>query len=175
VRGLKTDPFIGRFQKVHVIYGTQGIIAEDSLFDLDGKLVKKLPPVRTDHHYTNFLNAVRSRQREGQTSEIEEGHISTALCHVGNISYRTGRPASPGEVRAELSKANLHPNVPETLERMLTHLQANGVDLTKTPLQLGALLRPDSKSETFKENGSANTLVAREYRKGFAVPAANQV
>jgi len=34
---------------------------------------------------------VRSRRRQDLNCEIEEGHMSTALAHLANISYRTGR------------------------------------------------------------------------------------
>jgi Oxidoreductase family, C-terminal alpha/beta domain len=39
----------------------------------------------------NFIDVVRSRKREDQLSEIEEGAISTMLIHLANISYKTGR------------------------------------------------------------------------------------
>jgi len=39
----------------------------------------------------NFLDAVRSRRTSDLTADIEEGHLSAALCHLANISYRTGR------------------------------------------------------------------------------------
>lgn len=42
-------------------------------------------------HFRNFIDCVRSRKREELYCEIEEGHMSTALCHLANISYRTGR------------------------------------------------------------------------------------
>jgi len=45
----------------------------------------------TTPHIENFLNAVRSRNRKDLTCDIEEGHLSTALVHMANISYRTGR------------------------------------------------------------------------------------
>ena len=41
--------------------------------------------------FVNFIDVVRSRKREDQLSEIEEGSISTMLIHLANISYRTGR------------------------------------------------------------------------------------
>ena len=41
--------------------------------------------------FANFIDVVRSRKREDQLSEVEEGAISTMLIHLGNISYRTGR------------------------------------------------------------------------------------
>jgi hypothetical protein len=39
----------------------------------------------------NFLAAVRSRRHTDLLCDIEEGHLSAALCHLANISYRTGR------------------------------------------------------------------------------------
>ncbi len=40
-------------------------------------------------HTRNFLDAVRGNGR--LNSEIEEGHKSTLLCHLGNIAHRLGR------------------------------------------------------------------------------------
>lgn len=40
-------------------------------------------------HLANFLDCVRSRQRPN--ADIEIGHLSTRLCHLGNIAHRTGQ------------------------------------------------------------------------------------
>ncbi len=45
-------------------------------------------------HYNNFVSAVRSRRREDLKADIEQGHLSSALCHLANISYRLGRPTA---------------------------------------------------------------------------------
>jgi predicted dehydrogenase len=42
-------------------------------------------------HFTNFIQCVRSRRREDLHCEILEGHMSTSLCHLANIAFRTGR------------------------------------------------------------------------------------
>ncbi|MHC4176884.1 MAG: Gfo/Idh/MocA family protein [Planctomycetota bacterium] len=42
-------------------------------------------------HYQNFIDCVKSRKLEDLIAEIEEGHYSAMLAHLGNISYRTGR------------------------------------------------------------------------------------
>lgn len=42
-------------------------------------------------HFANFIDAVRSRKPEMLNAEIEEGHFSTVLAHLANISYRVGR------------------------------------------------------------------------------------
>ena len=42
-------------------------------------------------HYQNFIDCVKSREQEKLVADIEEGHYSAMLCHLGNIAYRTGR------------------------------------------------------------------------------------
>ncbi len=42
-------------------------------------------------HYQNFIDAVRKKDRTILNAEIEEGHYSSALCHLGLISARLGR------------------------------------------------------------------------------------
>jgi predicted dehydrogenase len=42
-------------------------------------------------HFENFIDCVRSRKAESLRAPLEEGHFSTTLCHLGNISYRVGR------------------------------------------------------------------------------------
>ena len=43
----------------------------------------------SDNHYSSFVECMRTRRRPN--ADIEEGHLSTALCHLGNIATRTGR------------------------------------------------------------------------------------
>ena len=40
-------------------------------------------------HLQNFLDCIRTGGRPA--ADIEEGHRSTLLCHLGNIAWRTGR------------------------------------------------------------------------------------
>ncbi len=42
-------------------------------------------------HYANFIDCVRTRKKENLNAPIEEGHISCALVHLANASYRLGR------------------------------------------------------------------------------------
>jgi predicted dehydrogenase len=46
---------------------------------------------RNNDHMENFCNAVRTRDQSSLAAEIEESHLSTAFCHLGNIAYRMGR------------------------------------------------------------------------------------
>ena len=43
----------------------------------------------TDRHIANFMAAIRDGVT--QASPIDEGHKSTLLCHLGNISQYVGR------------------------------------------------------------------------------------
>ena len=38
-----------------------------------------------------IIRVRKSRKPESLNAEILEGHLSSALCHLGNISYRLGR------------------------------------------------------------------------------------
>lgn len=173
-RGLKTKEFNPNFKGGWVFYGSEGIIAGEALFDLQGKLVRKFEG-KGENHFANFLKGVRSRKVSDLHADILEGHQSTALCHVGNISYRLGQAASPGEIEKQLGQLQAHDQVLETFERTRRHLVENDVDLEKTKLTLGALLRMDADQEKFRDNPAADALLTRDYRKPFVVPAAREV
>src|SRR5881396_928704 len=145
-RGLKTEPFNPNFKGGWVFYGTEGIIAGESLFDQEGKLVRTFEG-RTESHFANFLKAVRSRKVSELHADILETHQSTALCHIGNISYRLGHPATPDAIQKQLGQLKVHDHVLETFERTRKHLVENGVDLQESKLTLGQALRMDSAKE----------------------------
>ncbi len=42
-------------------------------------------------HFANWIKAIRSRNPKDQNGPVESGHLSSALAHLGNISYRLGR------------------------------------------------------------------------------------
>ncbi len=50
--------------------------------------VEALPEVT---HYANFVESVRTRDNSTLNAEINETHLSTAFCHLGNIAYRMKR------------------------------------------------------------------------------------
>jgi predicted dehydrogenase len=173
-RGLKTEPFHPKYEDGCIFYGSEGVIAGGSLFDLQGNLVRKFDG-KSASHFANFLQAVRSRNAADLNAEITEGHQSTALCHIGNISYRLGQHAPAGEIQNRLGHVHVHDDVHETFDRMCRHLADNEIDLKKTPLTLGERLQIDPAREAFIDNTAANALLTREYRKPFVVPSAEEV
>lgn len=175
VRGLPTEPYKGA--GVGVIFtGTNGYAVMPSysggvVFDKAGNQVRKFSGEAD--HYDNFVKAVRSRKKEDLNADILEGHLSSALCHLGNISYRLGEQVSVGEVQKRLESQKARDESLETFERVQAHLKANNVDLAAARMQFGIPLTIDPKAETFQGPMAqmANPLLTREYRKGFEVPA----
>ena len=146
-----------------------------AIFDKDGKKVTEFREGDDKYHFANFLKAVRSRKLTDLNADIEEGHLSSALCHLGNISYRLGSAMSADELDKTLADLKTTDNAKDTLERTLAHLKDNGVDMAATKLHVGPVLPFDPKTETFPGNDKANAMLTREYRKPYVVPAAGQV
>jgi len=45
-------------------------------------------------HYQNFIDAIRANDPKMLNCDVLEGHLSSALPHLANISYRVGRALS---------------------------------------------------------------------------------
>jgi predicted dehydrogenase len=150
-----------------------GYTSSPIAFDKEGKAIKKFTAKDIEGgedsggHFENFIKAVRSRNIKDLHADILEGHLSSALCHTGNISYRMGKPTPASEVENVLkdNKAAL-----ETYGRFKEHLAANDVALKDHQPTLGAFLEMDPKTERFTNNEQANALLKRNYRAPYVVP-----
>jgi len=74
-------------------YGEKGTLVNDGgghkIFDFKGDEIDKGNGSSGDkEHLQNFLDCIRSGKRPN--ADIEDGHKSTLLCHLGNIAWRTG-------------------------------------------------------------------------------------
>lgn len=179
VRGLKTESLKGANVGV-IFYGSTGYVVlteytGGAAFDLEGKEIAKFKG--SGDHYDNFIQAVRSRKKEDLHADILEGHLSSALCHLGNISYRLGEQVSASEAKQRLEASKTKAECLETFERFSKHLTDNKLEMEKMMIQFGAQLFLDAKAETFTGpmSGKANPMLSREYRKGYVVPSATQV
>lgn len=173
VRGRPTKPFHG--QGVGNVYHLEaGIIAGTTFYPKGSDKPAPLPKVESsrgpggDDHFGNFIAAVRSRKQEDLNADILEGHYSSALGHLANISYRLGKetpftrqlPAFEGNAAAL-----------ETLERTAEHLKDDvKLDLAQTSLKVGRFLTVDASSESIMGDTDAQALLTRDYRKPFTVP-----
>jgi len=81
----------------NIFYGSNGYLAagNEDAFSYESWLGRDRKPGPGGHsghdHFANFIACVRSRKKEALTAPIEEGHISCALVHLANASYRLGR------------------------------------------------------------------------------------
>jgi predicted dehydrogenase len=74
-----------------VIYGEKGTLIFDrkGWHVQDGVTASDKAAEIERPHLASFVDAVREHKRP--SADIEEGHKSTRLCHLGNIAYRVGR------------------------------------------------------------------------------------
>jgi predicted dehydrogenase len=135
-------------------------------YDKDGQVVKEFRG--GEGHHDNWLRAVRSRKMEDLNADILEGHLSSALCHTGNISYRLGAQKSPDEIKEAIQGDK---GLAEAFGRMTEHLAANRIDISQEKVTLGLPLKMDPKTERFLGHTKADEYLARPYRPGFVVPA----
>ncbi len=168
VRGLPTKKYRGAGVG-NVIHCENGYMVFPSYgsaiaYSSDGELIKKFGG--GGDHFGNFIKAVRSGKVSDLNGEIEEGHLSSALCHLGNISYLLGKDT--GFDTSAFNKSNEAAG--ETFERMQKHLKDNGVDLSSTKYRLGQALKINTKTESFVDSAKGDALLTRNYRKGFVVP-----
>jgi predicted dehydrogenase len=133
--------------------------------DKDGKEIKKFEG--SEDHFKNFINACRSRRVEDLHADILEGHLSSALCHTGNISHRLGAKEKPDAILEKIKGDNF---AADTFERMKEHLAKNEVDLAKDMLTLGPVLKMDGKTERFIDHDAANDMLKNKYREPYVVP-----
>ena len=143
------------------------------VYDNEGNRMKRFLQEGPGQHQDNFIDAVRSRKESDLTADILKGHISSALCHMANISHRLGRHCSPAEVRKAIED---RPLILEAFDRFQQHLLANGVDINQTGVILGPWLEMDPQTEKFIGSDDyglhrfANELATSNYREPFVVP-----
>jgi predicted dehydrogenase len=76
-------------------YGDAGTLVVDrggwKVYDLNETIASDTSE-QSIAHLRNFIDCIKTRSRPA--ADIETGHISSALCHLGNIAYRVGREVS---------------------------------------------------------------------------------
>jgi predicted dehydrogenase len=172
VRGLETAPFHSRGVE-NVIECEKGFLVSPTYtsavaYDRDGNILRRFDGGNDANHFNNFVDVVRSRKMSDLHAPILEGHLSAALMHLANISFRLGKqvPMEPRQDRvfADDSVAN------EALEKTRKHLADNRIPMQSTMLTVGRKLSFDPKTEKFAD-ADANRMGARDDRKPFTLPA----
>jgi predicted dehydrogenase len=173
VRGLETKDYKGA--KVgNIWFAENGYVVcpnygGGAAYDKGGKQIAKFSGGGDQYHFSNFVKAVRSRKPSDLNCEVLDGHLSAALCHLANISYKLG---TSGTMDQATSAFTGDKDATEALERMKKHLKDNNVDLAQAVGRVGPKLTFDPKTEKFTggaDLAKANALLTREYRKGFDI------
>jgi predicted dehydrogenase len=173
VRGLPTEKYHGEMVG-NILHLEEGIIAGQKFYPRGSKEPAPLPKVEAKRgpgsgNFGNFIAAVKSRKTQDLNADILEGHYSSALCHLANISYRLGESV-PFEPKRKAFGDNREAY--ESLARMEEHLaRDNGLNLDGLKYRLGRKLTVDAAAETFVGDAEANQLLTRNYRAPFTVPA----
>ena len=168
VRGLKTP------RKVANVFEFEaGSLSEHRFYPKGSKEAVEVPDVEFhmgpgDGHFGNFIAAVRSRKRGDLNADVLEGHYSSALGHLANVSQRLGQKIPFDSIDGLFEG---HEWAAKALEGMREHLGGgNKIDLKDTGLIHGRELVIDAKSETVANDPEANALLNGFYRRGFEVP-----
>ena len=171
VRGLPTEnyPHTGNGSD-NVFHCEGGLVTRKHFYPNGSDQPEPIPsaPVGPGKgHFDNFITAVRSRNQSELNADILEGHYSSALCHLANISYRLGDkvPFNP-QTKAFGDNKEAY----EILARMEEHLSANGLKLDGEKYLLGRKLAFDAKKEIFAGDDEASQMLTRQYRAPFVVP-----
>jgi predicted dehydrogenase len=163
-----------------VFYGSEGFVVQREYthcvaYDKEFNVIQEFRG--GGDHFGNFVDACRRRDRSLLNADVREGHLSAGMSHLGNISYYLGENnrVSRSELASALKSVKSLDDNLATLERTMTHLTQNDVDLDKYPVSLGPRLVFDPVREVFPESEEANALVSRQYREGFVCPRASEV
>jgi hypothetical protein len=122
-------------------------------------------------HLFNFVSTVRSRKTSELRAPLIEGHLSSAMVHMANISYRLGTPRSVAAAREAVQDQGSE--ALDVFDGFREHLRVNGVDFSKTEVVVGPWLDMDPKTEQFVGGSplvaKANELARGHYREPFVV------
>ena len=171
-RGLKSPKFHGN-DVGNILHFEEGVVAGNKFYPKgkgDGEAVPKADgaeKVNAGGPFGNFINCVRSRDTKKLNADIEVGHVSSGLCHLGNISYRLGKD---GDYDPKSGTVAGNAAATESLGRMAEHLKDSGVKFDGKNFRVGRKLDFDAKTEAFVNDAEANKHLTRAARAGFAVP-----
>jgi predicted dehydrogenase len=170
VRGLETRGYRGasigvvvQCEKGHILIPSY---TEAIAFDAEGNRIERWEG--GGEHHDNWLGAIVANDPKLLNAEIHTGHVSSALCHTGNVSYRLGKKAATKEIAEHVKDNEV---LADSFDRMCQHLRANGVDIDGEPaLTMGEWLDVDPVTEQFVKNDEAAKLWKREGRAPFVIP-----
>ncbi len=131
------------------------------IYDREGKRLRQFPGEGGGRHLANFLDAVRSRRVADLNAPLAEGHAASAVCHLGNLSWRLGRADS---LAACHEAVRAHAGAAEVVDQLSGHLRANQLDLGQARFRIGPWLEvaPETGALTAVEGATMAELAAAQ-------------
>ena len=191
IRNLKTAAEVDGLATGVQIQGDAGSIVwksqspEVAVLDPAGAVVKMISG-RGDHqkhHFANFVAAVKSGDPRALAAGIAEGVQSTALCHLGNISYRLGGECSFDGIASRLAERTAAEGAETLVARVRGHLAENGCEPATGTIRCGPWVDSVAGRATDAEaltadsgpvlaDPRARALERLDYRPPFLLPPA---
>jgi len=175
------------------IHGTEGSVVWKAHSPTVAVLDPAGMPVKTisgegnhfEKHVANFLAAVRAHDPQRLAAEIGEGVQSTALCHLGNISYRLGTELAPEDIVARIDARQPTDDAANLVDRVRRMLAANGCEPADGMIRCGEWVETVTGKATdalslaadsgpVLVEGSARDLERLVYRAPFLLPPARE-
>lgn len=129
-------------------------------YDNDGKRIRAFEGDGGKGHMDNFLAAARSRRIADLAAPVDLSHVSTVLCHTGNLSYRTGAPAAWADVAKAVEG---FAEVPALAADMKRHVETHGIDPDKQRFTLGEWLTLEGDTISAVASGDPARLAQAQY------------
>jgi predicted dehydrogenase len=165
----KLEPAYRGIRIGNIVHCEGGYLAESKAFDLQGNQIKKFSLDDGGTHQGNWIKSIRQGKQVSENLSILNGHLSAALAHLANTSYRLGKKLNPNEVRERLQGDK---DALATLEDFDANLLANRIDVKTDNATVGPWLTLDPATEKFTGEfaAEANKLHDEEYREEFKLP-----
>lgn len=171
-RGL-VGKHAGHEQKIFTeFYTTDGVIRGGKFYadnQGNGEALTGVEPLALSPGgpFGNFIAAIRADRPDLCNASVEDGHYSSALCHLANVSYRMGESAPLDSATRREDEA---PQIVESLKAIRSNLAAVGVDLGRTECVVGKTLTIDPQTELCVDDSEADRLFRRQGRAPYAIP-----
>jgi hypothetical protein len=141
-----------------------------AFYDQSGEKVEDFKGDGGNGHMKNFFEAVRSRDRSSQITEIDQGRISTDMCHYGNIAAYVSPRMAYTEVRDLL--ADTIGGV-AALDSIRAQMNGYGMDIESRGIACSGWMELDDERRWFVSGyhaAKANAMMHDQYREPFVVP-----
>jgi predicted dehydrogenase len=188
-----TQMFVCEYGDIPLIFEVRGLVGRESkdignisneYFTSEGKIKSRMfypknggapepledlgGSVGPGGNFANFISAVRSRNVDDLNADVLEGHYSSALNHLANISLRLGSQVPFSKTPKAILDNEYIFDTFQALEKNLAW--GLGLNLHDMTYQLGRTLEFDPANESFVDDKQANNMLGRAYRNPYLVP-----